>query len=194
MAKKKVVRNARKKVATTRKKVLKKVGSATKKVAKKAGGAVKKIANAGGTAALLPFVAMMNKAIKNKGETPEKDLIKKAKQFQKLIMNRNFQDKDGLGFDSSEYFEENNLIEDVTSLVKDIVSFIKKLDAKKKSGEATPEELEELEAAEKGIEKAVNDERGASIGDTVAGIASNPINLLFIGLLLAAALYAFKKG
>jgi len=163
MARKKKTKAERKE---RRKKILKKVGKAIKKVALAP-------AKAASFAALIPFQPMLKAAVKKKGIEPKKKLSELAKQFHSVVLQ-------------GKNFEEENLIEDIASIVKGIISFFqskkKVLEEKKAAGEELSEgeenTLDTVSAIEKQVQDTVVDGAKSSIGDFV----TSPMGLIVIGL------------
>lgn len=128
-------------------KAAKRLGERVEKVAKSAAAAAKGLP----FAPLIPFRGKMEKALKAAGINPPKPMSELALSFHKNVLRKN-------NFDN-EYLEHSyecpeNLVDDIVSVVKDIVDFIKGSKKKKGEGTATNLEKEFADEAEKNDETA----------------------------------------
>jgi hypothetical protein len=173
---KKRVRNPFKGRKIRVRKFAKKVGKTAKKGAK----FLTEKAKQGGVLVLLtPFKKAMIKQLKMRGVKVPKSLEDVARSFFKNVVQRN-------AYEEAAYFEgeenlvttgetdyEHNTIDPITvsAIVSGIVSFFKKLKAKKDEGaELTPSQkvlVAQVEEAEKQVEQITEDETDRTIGSMV---------------------------
>lgn len=166
-----------------RQKIVKGVKKAVNKVAKAVGGVAV-------GAPLLPFVPMINAAIKKEGQEPEKNIIDKAKQFSRLVLKKGSLEP-----------ERENVIEDITSIISGIVKFFQGKRDRLKEKEAAGEELtageentvDAVDAIEKGAKDAVEDEVESEVGEKVVSFIKKPVNMILLGLLLFRGIYYVSK-
>lgn len=182
-----------------------------KKLAGKVKKAVKGVANGIVFAPLIPFRGFMEKQLNKAGVKPKDKMSDLVEQFFNTIIKK----KGGANFAGDECFEhsfeiQENLVEDIVSVVKSIVDFFKNSKNKRDKGEAT--ELEK-EAAKEGDDvdeatKLVKEEKTTVLGKIfgtdklfdvgVAPSVSAPSNkMLIIGAVvvgLGVALYAYNKN
>lgn len=95
---------------------------------------VKKVGAVAGDAALIPIfplILTMKKMLKDKGVKHPSDNTGTVKAFHQTFV------KPRKSFDA----QRSNLIEDITSIVKDIITFFKEAKKKKDAGKADKEEL-----------------------------------------------------
>ena len=121
-----------------------------KKVLNDAGKALKKAGQDLKYAPVVPFIIPMRAMLVAKGVKPENDLGKLIKQFHSVIVQKN-KSFDGL---------KHNLIDDVLSIVKDIVSFFAASKKKKEEGKKLTEDEKNAAIASDKVEAALPKEGG----------------------------------
>lgn len=166
-----------------RQKIVKGVKKAVNKVAKAVGGVAL-------GAPLLPFIPMINAAIKKEGQKPESNVIDKAKQFSRLVLKKGSLEP-----------ERENVIEDITSIISGIVKFFQGKRDRLKEKEAAGEELtageentvDAVDAIENGARDAVQDGVEADIGEKVVSFIKKPVNMILVGVLFIGGIYYVSK-
>jgi len=130
---------------------------------------VKKIGNFAEGAALLPFVPLMNAKIKKAGQTPARKITDKAKQVFDIIHGSNL-------------MEQENVIEDIASIVKAVVKFFQgrrdELKAKKEAGEELTDGEQNTIDHVDGVENAIKDEAIGVVTEKAKSTLSNPLVLI----------------
>ena len=116
-----------------------------KKVLNDAGKALKKAGQDLKYAPVVPFIIPMRAMLVAKGIKPENDLGKLIKQFHKAIVLRN------KSFDSMKH----NLVDDVLSIVKDIIGFFASAKKKKDEGKKLTEDEKNAATASEKVEAAL---------------------------------------
>ena len=124
---------------------------------------------------ILPFVLVMKKMLKDKGLPVGENNRDVVKSFYDNIVKKH------KSFDD----QRENLVEDIVTIVKDIISFFAKAKLKKDKGEGTKDELTAVTLATKVIETPVKDK------PSTKNIIPGGKNTLFIVGGLAAAVVVF---
>ena len=130
----------------------------------------------------MPFVPLMNAKIKQAGQTPKTKIIEKAQQVYSIIK-------------SEGNLEQENVIEDVTSIIQAVVKFFQgrrdRLEAKKEAGQELTEGEEKTIDHVNGIEEAVKDQASGLIKEKAKSYFSNP--LVLVGAAVIVFLVVRKK-
>lgn len=148
------------------------------KLAQKIKKTLKKVGSVAADAPLLPifpFIIVMKKMLKDKGLPVGENNRDVVKSFYQNIVRKH------KSFDD----QRENLVEDIVSIVKDIIGFFAKAKLKKDKGEGTKDEQTAVKLATKVIETPVTDEKPTK------NIIPGGKNTLFIVGGLAAAVVAF---
>jgi len=95
---------------------------------------------------ILPLILVMKGMLKKRGIKVPSTNMGIVKSFHENIVKKH------KTFDDS----RSNLVDDIVSIVKDIIGFFAKAEKKKKEGKATPEELEAVAGATKVAETPVD--------------------------------------
>lgn len=138
---------------------------------------IKKVGSVAADAPLLPifpFIIVMKKMLKDKGLPVGENNRDIVKSFYQNIVKKH------KSFDD----QRENLVEDIVSIVKDIIGFFAKAKVKKDKGEGTKDELTAVKLATKVIDTPVTDKAAKNI-------IPGGKNTLFIVGGLAAAVVAF---
>lgn len=179
-------------------KFFKKLGSKLKGAVEKVGKAAKLAAENIPFAPLIPFRGLMEKTVKKDGGKPEKELSKLTRQFHAILKKKrhsSFDDSLSHNVDMPE-----NLVDDIASIVADIISFFRKAKENKDSGKGTPFE-NEVGAEVDGVNKAQNIFERIRDGKPVLTIGhevktakgGNTAILIVGGLAIAGVIYAISK-
>lgn len=180
-----------------------------KKLAGKVKKAVKGVAQGIVFAPLIPFRGFMEKQLQKAGVKPENKMSEIVEQFFNTIIKK----KGGKNFEGEETFEHSfdcpeNLIEDITSIVKSVIDFFKNSKKKKEEGKATDLEKEAGAEAQDVDEATKEAEKTTVLGKIfgtdklfdvgVAPSVNAPSNkmLIYVGVGVAAlaALYYVNKN
>ena len=116
-----------------------------KKVINDAGKALKKVGQDIKYAPVVPFIIPMRAMLVAKGVKPEKEIPKLIKQFHSVVVLKN-KSFDGL---------KHNLVDDILSIVKDIIGFFAASKKKKEEGEKITEDEKNAAVASDKVEAAL---------------------------------------
>lgn len=123
-------------------------------------------------APLIPFRKMMENKVRESGNVPPKKMSELVRSFHKNVLKK--RNLEGL---EHNYEIQENLVDDIVDVVKDIVGFFKHSKEKKEAGNATPLELlaantaeavkktKDSVAGQKAIDKALNEDGDGGDGD-----------------------------
>ncbi len=131
---------------------------------------------------ILPFILVMKKMLKDRGLPLGENNRDLVKSFYENIVKKH------KSFDD----QRENLVEDIVSIVKDIIGFFAKAKGKTDKGQGSPEEKEAVKLATKVIETPTTDkEEKSGMTNKIPGGK----NTLFIvgGLAVGAVLFTVLK-
>jgi hypothetical protein len=188
------------------KKALNKLKGKAKNLGKHIIEAEKNLAKGVSQAVLLPYAPFMKIAVKKKGATPEKKIIPLAKQFMQLVVKSDNSSTYEMAYyeclSEQQNYEGNqteHLVEDIGSIIKLVVEWIKKAQAKKQSGQPLTEleesalnEAEKIKEVEKKINEEEDESKSGGFKDISKSFSSNTIKYVVIIAVAAFVIYKIK--
>ena len=146
------------------------------------------VANVAVYAPILPFAVMMRAVLKKKGFRPERKVSKLVEQFYKNVVKH-------------ETYEEH-LIDDVVSIVKDILQWFKKKKTDKDEGKeqtdtekAVAEHQDDVEKSAKAEKEGTADsEEKETAGSSGGFMKGNTMIWVLLAVVVVAGLVMYKKS